>query len=228
LAREDKVEIVAQQNTTNNRIGLKKIFGAVFGSKGRKVMLLTGLLALLVVTGYLNFKLNQKAVDVGGNLNAGSEQANLFQMFKENRVDARASRKLILQDLIAGAATSADAKAAAEAELLALESEIAFETKAESDILTQCGFADIVVSKSGANINVLVKTDGTLQQQQVNKICAILDVCNGDEALNLSKVFISEIEYPPHTPNDPIKRRALRRFYLFRPLFGNCFCPQEF
>jgi hypothetical protein len=188
------VEIVEQQITTKKRGSFKKIFGAVFGNRGRKVMLLTGLLALLVVTGYLNFKLNQKAVDVNGKLNAKNEQTNLFQMFKDNRIDARTSRKLILQDLIASSASSAEAKANAEAELFALEAEIAFETKAESDILTQCGFADAVVSKSGANINVLIKSAEVLQQQQVNKICAILDVCNGDEVLNLGKVFISEIE----------------------------------
>lgn len=174
---------------------MKKFFGVVFGSKGRKVLLLSGLLALLVVTGYLNFRLNKDAVDVNANNNNNANtQTNLFQMFKDNRVDARASRKLILQDMIASTVTSAESKATAEAELLKLEAEIAFETKAESDILTQCGFADIVVSKSDANINVLVKTSGQLQQQQVNKICAILDVCNGDEVLNLMKVFIAEIE----------------------------------
>ncbi|MDR1917565.1 MAG: SpoIIIAH-like family protein [Christensenellaceae bacterium] len=188
------MEIVEQQITTKKRGSFKKAFGTVFGNKGRKVMLLTGLLALLVVTGYLNFKLNQNAIDVNGGLNADSEQTNLFKMFKDNRVDARASRKLILEDLIASSASTAEAKASAEAELLLLEKEIAFETKAESDILMQCGFADVVVSKSDANINVLVKTTGVLQQQQVNKICAILDVCNGEEVLNLSKVFISEIE----------------------------------
>jgi pyrimidine deaminase RibD-like protein len=114
-------------------------------------------------------------------------------MFKDNRVDARASRMLILQELIA-TASSEEGLAEARAQLDALEKEIKFETDAERDILLQCGFADIVVSKSDTNINVLVKSQETLQQAQVNKICAILDVCNGSEVLNLAKVFISEIE----------------------------------
>ena len=191
------MEIVEQQINGGKKGGFKKTMKSVFGNKGRKIMLLTGLLALLVVTGYLNFRLNQKVVNVGGDLNAGSEQTNLFKMFKDNRVDARTSRQMILEDLYNSSATSAEDKATARAQLEALAAEIAFETTAESSILMQCGFADIVVSKSDANINVLVKSNEVLQQEQVNKICEILATTANKGRFDtdfLSHIFISEIE----------------------------------
>jgi hypothetical protein len=189
------MEVIEQpkNETTEKKLpAFKRALQAMFSKKSGKIVLLSGLLALLVVTGYLNFKLNSDAINV--NANTEQQQTDLFVMFKDNRADARASRELILKDMIESSATTAEAKTTAQTELLALQKEIAFETKAESDILTQCGFANVVVSMSDSNINVLVKTQELLQQQQVNKICSILDVCNGDEVLNLFKVYISEIE----------------------------------
>ena len=56
------MEVVAQKPKKQKLSGkMKNFFGAFFSKKVRKIALMTGLLALLVVTGYLNFSLNQDA-----------------------------------------------------------------------------------------------------------------------------------------------------------------------
>ena len=83
------MEVVAQQPKKQKRPGkIRNFFGAIFSKKVRKIALMTGLLALLVVTGYLNFSLNQNAV----NINASTKtETNMFITLKENRTDAELS-----------------------------------------------------------------------------------------------------------------------------------------
>ncbi|MDR0383996.1 MAG: hypothetical protein LBH47_01575 [Christensenellaceae bacterium] len=171
---------------------IKRSWEVLFGSKGRKVMLLTGLLALLVVTGYLNFRLNEDATGI--NANASDSETNLFQSYASTRQDARASRQLILENLLATSQNETTI-ANAEAELAALAAEIKFETDSEYQLKLTCQdiFDDVVVSKNGLNINVLVKTGDALETDEMLRICQTLkDVNNGE--LNLSNVFISEID----------------------------------
>ncbi len=191
------MEIVAKQTNVKQKgklsQKLKNFFGAMIGSRGRKVMLLTGLLALLVVTGYLNFSLNQNAVDV----NAGNmAETNMFFTLKENRADSRLARQLLLDDIIANTGSSAEAKATAEAELELLASEIAFETNAEGLIAAQCGFSDVIVSKNGTKLNVMIKTDEDVPSESVQKIMKILATAMGKDRLepeNGDALFISTL-----------------------------------
>lgn len=193
------MEVVAQPKKTNKVVDkitgwfgkVKNFCKTVFGKKARKIALMTGLLALLVVTGYLNFTLNQNAV----NINAGSKtETNMFITLKENRKDARLARQLLLEDIIANTNSSADARAKAEAELEALSSEIAFETNAESMISAQCGFNDVIVSRNDNKLNVIVKTDAEISNENIQKIMKILATAMGKDRLepeNGDALFIS-------------------------------------
>ena len=166
---------------------------AIASSKGRKIALLTGLLALLVVTGYLNFTLNQNAIDVGAGTGA---QRDMFASFKDGRSDMRTARQLLLQDIIANTGASATARANAEAELLALSQEIVFEDTAEGLIKAQVGFDDVIVSKSGSKLNVIVKTKQQITTEQVTQIMKILATCSGKDRLepeNGDSLFISQM-----------------------------------
>ena len=189
------MEVVEKQKKDNGRVlsSLKKVFSAVVSSRGRKVALLTGLLALLVVTGYLNFTLNQNASEVG----AGAKtETDLFATFKDGRSDTRLARQLLLEDIIANTGASATAKANAESELIALAAEIAFENTAEGLIMAQCGFDDVVVSKNGAKLNVIVKTNDEITTEQITQIMKILATCYGKDRLepeNGDSLFISQM-----------------------------------
>ncbi len=167
------VEVVAQQSTKHRRIGkMKNFFGAIFNKKARKIALMTGLLALLVVTGYLNFTLNQNAVSI----NAGSKtETNMFVTLKENRADSRLAQQMLLQEIVANQAASEDARAEAQTALTSLAETIAYENNTENLISAQCGYDDVIVSRNGTKLNVIVKsTESEISNENLQKIMKIL------------------------------------------------------
>ena len=167
------VEVVAQQQKKQHKMGkLKNFFGAVFSKKARKIALMTGLLALLVVTGYLNFTLNQNAVAI----NAGTKtETNMFVTLKENRTDSRAAQQMLLQEIIANTSASEEARAEAQATLTTLAETIAYENNTENLIAAQCGYEDVIVSRNGNKLNVIVKSsESEISNENLQKIMKIL------------------------------------------------------
>lgn len=167
------VEVVAQQSTKHRRVGkMKNFFGAIFNKKARKIALMTGLLALLVVTGYLNFTLNQNAVSI----NAGSKtETNMFVTLKENRADSRLAQQMLLQEIVANQAASDDARAEAQTALTSLAETIAYENNTENLISAQCGYDDVIVSRNGTKLNVIVKSaESEISNENLQKIMKIL------------------------------------------------------
>lgn len=166
------MEVVAQQPKKQKRPGkIRNFFGAIFSKKVRKIALMTGLLALLVVTGYLNFSLNQNAV----NINASTKtETNMFITLKENRTDARLAQQLVLQEIVANTSASAEARQEAENALTALAETIAYENNTENLIAAQCGYEDVIVSRNGNKLNVIVKTEAEIGNENLQKIMKIL------------------------------------------------------
>ncbi|MBO4725984.1 MAG: SpoIIIAH-like family protein [Clostridia bacterium] len=167
------MEVVAQQPKKQHKMGkLKNFFGAVFSKKARKIALMTGLLALLVVTGYLNFTLNQNAVAI----NAGTKtETNMFVTLKENRTDSRAAQQMLLQEIIANTSASEEARAEAQATLTTLAETIAYENNTENLIAAQCGYEDVIVSRNGNKLNVIVKSsESEISNENLQKIMKIL------------------------------------------------------
>ena len=167
------VEVVAQQPKKQHRFGrVKNLIGTVFNKKVRKIALMTGLLALLVVTGYLNFTLNQNAVSI----NAGSKtETNMFVTLKENRADSRTAQQMLLQEIVANQAASEEARAEAQTALTSLAETIAYENNTENLISAQCGYDDVIVSRNGSKLNVIVKSsESEISNENLQKIMKIL------------------------------------------------------
>lgn len=167
------MEVVAQQPKKQHRLGkMKNFFGIFFNKKVRKIALMTGLLALLVVTGYLNFSLNQKAVSI----NAGSKtETNMFVTLKENRADSRTAQQMLLQEIVANQAASEEARAEAQTALTNLAETIAYENNTENLISAQCGYEDVIVSRNGNKLNVIVKSaESEISNENLQKIMKIL------------------------------------------------------
>jgi len=157
-------------------------------SKRRKVMILAGMFVLLIVTGYLNFALNNNsAPPVGG----GAGQ-NMFNVFRQNRADERASQIQILTAMATNDSGFTEAERAdAARQKLQLMDIISFETSAEG-LIVQQGFQDVVVNKNAGNINVLIRNPENINQQEANKIKLILDtVYQG--TIDIDNIFISVI-----------------------------------
>lgn len=179
---EKIVEVVAQQPKKQHRLGsVKNFFGAIFNKKVRKIALMTGLLALLVVTGYLNFSLNQKAVSI----NAGSKtETNMFVTLKENRADSRTAQQMLLQEIVANQAASEEARAEAQTALTNLAETIAYENNTENLISAQCGYEDVIVSRNGNKLNVIVKSaESEISNENLQKIMKILATAMNKERL---------------------------------------------
>ncbi len=167
------MEVVAQQSKKQRRLGKMKNFFSIFFSKRvRKIALMTGLLALLVVTGYLNFTLNQNAVSI----NAGSKtETNMFITLKENRADSRLAQQMLLQEIVSNSSASEKSRAEAQATLASLAETIAYENNTENLIAAQCGYEDVIVSRNGNKLNVIVKsTEKEISNENLQKIMKIL------------------------------------------------------
>ena len=167
------MEVVAQQQKKQHRIvKIKDFFSAFFNKKVRKIALMTGLLALLVVTGYLNFSLNQKAVSI----NAGSKtETNMFITLKENRADSRTAQQMLLQEIVANKGASEAARTEAQTALTSLAETIAYENNTENLIAAQCGYDDVIVSRNGNKLNVIVKSkESEIPNEKLQKIMKIL------------------------------------------------------
>lgn len=166
------MEVVAQKpKKQKGSSKMKNFFGAFFSKKVRKIALMTGLLALLVVTGYLNFSLNQNSVSINA---ATKTETNMFITLKENRTDARMAQQLVLQEIVANTSASAEARQEAEAALTALAATIAYENNTENLIAAQCGYEDVIVSRNGNKLNVIVKTETEVSNENLQKIMKIL------------------------------------------------------
>jgi hypothetical protein len=168
-------------------------------TKKRKIMILAGMFALLAVTGFLNFTVNNdNSVLVGGGLNTGNNNqhfyssANLFNMFRTTRAAEREASVAVLRNIsTAESGFSAQAKADAEAQLLTLLRNIEFENTCEHLIIA-AGFSDVVVSKTNGNVNVLVKNSQQLTDAEAARILQILR--SVQPGLLPRNVFVSVIE----------------------------------
>ena len=90
-------------------------------AKKKKIFILTGMIALLVLTGVLNIVLNLTA-DSGpaDDVNAGSTYTDFFTAYKTDRTASREQTMLYYDEIIASAESSAESKAEAEAAKLDL------------------------------------------------------------------------------------------------------------
>ena len=153
-------------------------------------MILAGMFVLLIVTGYLNWALNNNTPEVGAG--GGQQQQHVFVMFRQTRQSERASTLAILENIAFNENYSAAARANAEQQKLELLAAISFETSAEGLILAR-GFEDVVVSKNGQNINVLVRNAENLTREQVTQIRLILNSV-ANTTIDIDNIFVSVVE----------------------------------
>ena len=144
-------------------------------ANGKKVLVLCCMVALLVVTGVLNYVLNTRLNDEGSDvINNGGEDAvaTFFSSYRSNRETARAEEFSYLDAIIASESTSAEVKATAEEKQVELLSFIENELVLESLIKAK-GYDDAVVTMSTNNLHVIVNK-AELTSEEVSKILGII------------------------------------------------------
>lgn len=145
-------------------------------SNAKKALVLCCMVALLVVTGVLNFVLNtqiDKPTDVGGNTGGNTAVETFFSSHRSNRETARAEEFSYLNAIINSETTSDEVKASAEqkqVELLAcIEKELVLES-----IIKAKGYDDAVVTMSTNNLNVIVNKAELTQLEVAQIVGAML------------------------------------------------------
>ena len=157
-------------------------------SKAKKVIVLGCFCVLLLVTGGVNIYLNNIAsAEANGNANVQTS-ANFFSNYRADRQETRNQEILYLDAIIASSATSAEAKANAEAERLSLVSKMETIMTIENLIKSK-GFEDVIVSASSGSINVIVETAGLTSAE----VAQIVDVVKNNSDYSIDNIKITEV-----------------------------------
>ena len=146
-------------------------------SKKSKIFVLVGMLALLVVTGYLNVYLNNRSKSDSF---VTANSADFFTTYRNDRTTTRNQTMLYLDSIIESDLSSKEAVAEAEKNKLALTGAMEAELNLEGTIKSM-GFDDVVISTGNDYCNVMVKTK-ELKSEQVAKILEAVTAQTGKTA----------------------------------------------
>ncbi len=138
-----------------------------------KVIILSCMVCLLVVTGVLNFVLTNKFGNPNTNVNAPTVET-FFSSYRSDRETSRAEEFSYLDAIIASANASEEAKTTAQEKKMELLTNIDCELVVENLIKAK-GFEDAVVTMSTNNINVIVKQTELTSEQVAQILGVILD-----------------------------------------------------
>ena len=142
-------------------------------SKKKKIIVLTSMLVLLVLTGFLNITLNnntQAVVNTSNTETISSE--SFFNSYRTERDTARNQEYMYYQVILDSANASESAKATAETSLAKLAATKEKELLLEGYIKSK-GFEDAVVSFTENFVNVMVSADA-LSEAEVAQIVQVV------------------------------------------------------
>lgn len=145
-------------------------------ANAKKVIVLCSMVALLVLTGVLNFALNNDwfapKTDGGDQITDGNTVETFFSTYRTSRETARAEEMSYLEAIIASETSTEEAKTTAEEMRTQLLSNIEAELVLENLIKAK-GFDDAVVTMSTNNINVIINKS-ELEAQEVAQILNVI------------------------------------------------------
>ena len=152
-------------------------------TKKKKIFILCGMVVLLGVTGFLNYKLNSQTAKTE-TANTTTVSASFFETYKVERSEARESELAILNGIIENQGVSASDKTSA------IDSKTALAEKMEKELILEGlikakGFTDAVVTIGSNYYNVIVKNADELTTDQVAQILSIVTSETGCKASNV-------------------------------------------
>ncbi len=157
-------------------------------TKKKKIIVLSVMMGLLVLTGFLNITLNQSGqgiVDTGGNVTT----ANFFTSYRAERDTARDQEKLYYTAILESASSTAEAKESAQTALANIAAQIESELYLEGNIKAK-GFDDVIVSMSNNFVNVMVKATELTDAQ----VAQIVQVVQEQTSKSIDNIKIIPVE----------------------------------
>ena len=155
--------------------------------KRTKIIILSAMVLLLGVTGYLNVALNNSLSS--NNDGDSTTTSSYFAAYRNDRESTRDQEMLYYDAIIANETSTEAAIAAAEEARLSLVTQMEKELVVEGLIKAK-GFEDCVVTISSDNVNAVVKADA-LTSAEANQILAIIQEQLGT---NIGNVKIIPVE----------------------------------
>ena len=141
-------------------------------SKKKKIIILSAMVALLLVTGYVNVALNSSLSSSATQTSASTTTANFYTTYRNEREATRTQEIQFYDSIIASTSSSDSAKEEAEANKIALIAQMEKELVTEG-IIRGKGFDDAIVTSSSTNVNVFVKS-AELTAVEVAQITSIV------------------------------------------------------
>lgn len=141
-------------------------------SKKKKIIILSAMVALLLVTGYVNVALNSSLSSGITQTSSTTTSANFYTNYRNEREATRTQEIQFYDSIIASATSSDSAKEEAEANKLAIITQMEKELVTEG-IIRGKGFEDAIVTSSSSNVNVFVKS-AELTSVEVAQITSVV------------------------------------------------------
>ena len=141
-------------------------------SKKKKIIILSVMVALLLITGYVNVALNSSISSTAKQTSASTTTANFYTTYRNEREATRTQEIQFYDSIIASATSSEDAKEEAEQNKIMLISQMEKELVTEG-IIRGKGFEDAIVTSSESNVNVFVKC-AELTSAEVAQISSVV------------------------------------------------------
>ncbi len=157
-------------------------------SKKKKIVVLSVMVALLVVTGIVNVVLNNNlsSTNVSGtSTEVSATTQNFYSMYRTERSSTRQQELQFYEAIMKSSTSSDDAKKDAEEKKLALIAQMEKEMVTEGIIIGK-GFDDAIVTQSSANVNVFVKSPELTRLEVVS----ITEVVKEQLGVSIDKIIV--------------------------------------
>ncbi|MCQ2556332.1 MAG: SpoIIIAH-like family protein [Clostridia bacterium] len=141
-------------------------------SKKKKIIILSVMIALLLVTGYVNVALNSNVSSKLATEASAQTSANFYATYRTEREATRTQEIQFYDSIIASASSTEEAKLEAEANKSLLIAQMEKELVTEG-IIRGKGFEDAIVTSSNANVNVFIKS-AELTSTEVAQITSVV------------------------------------------------------
>ncbi len=156
-------------------------------SKKKKVFILVGMVALLVLTGCLNIFLNKRSSETA---NADTVQyGNFFTTYRTDRTATREQTVAYLNEIIQNEASTQEAVRDAEAQKMSLTKNMELELVLEG-MIKALGFDDAIVTATTDSINVIIKSDELTEAE----VAQVLDIIVTETDRTANDVRIVPVE----------------------------------
>ncbi len=157
-------------------------------SKKKKIIILCSMVALLVLTGCLNYFLNRPSTQDAG-ADGTVVYTDYFTSSHNDRTTSRSETVMYYEAIIDSETSSAEAKANAESSLATLVANMETEQRLES-LIKALGYDDCLVTCGAENINIILKSDPMTDQE----VAQVLDIILTETDKTASNVRIKPID----------------------------------